>query len=190
MGDALSPAMTIGTCAWMEREWMASLHEDTKRKFVARRYMDDILLFFAKDGWDSDRFYDDFKRSECYMAPLKLEEATDGTFLETTFRVDGNYVHFRLKNVNQGGVRKVWRYQSYDSYTPYEQKKSTLIATLKKVDFMAGNQTERYESALDKLAEFASLGYPPKVREYACQRVGRETNQRIWFAVAKQQRGM
>ena len=86
--------------------------------------------------------------------------------------------------------KATWRYQSYDSYTPYEQKKSTLIATLKKVDFMAGNQTERYESALDKLAEFASLGYPPKVREYACQRVGRETNQRIWFAVAKQQRGM
>ena len=25
MGDALSPAMTIGTCAWMEREWMATL---------------------------------------------------------------------------------------------------------------------------------------------------------------------
>ena len=32
MGDALSPAMTIGTCGWMEREFMQSLHKDTKRQ--------------------------------------------------------------------------------------------------------------------------------------------------------------
>ena len=121
------------------------------------------------------------------MAPLKLEEATDGTFLETSFRVDGDYVHFRLKNVNQRGVRKVWRYQAYDSYTPYTQKRSTLIATLKKVDFMAGSKNELYESAMDKLAEFASLGYPEKVRQYACHRVGRETRHQLWFAVARDQ---
>ena len=149
--------------------------------------MDDILLLFAKEGWNSVRFYEDFRRSECYMAPLKLEEATDGTFLETSFRVDGDYVHFRLKNVNQRGVRKVWRYQAYDSYTPYTQKRSTLIATLKKVDFMAGSKNELYESAMDKLAEFASLGYPEKVRQYACHRVGRETRHQLWFAVARDQ---
>ena len=57
MGDALSPAMTIGTCGWMEREWMTSLHENAKSKFAAKRYMDDILLFFLKDGWDSEKFY-------------------------------------------------------------------------------------------------------------------------------------
>ena len=53
------------------------------------------MLFFEKHGWDSARFYDDLKRSECYMPPLKLEEAldgigeaTDGTFLETSFKVE------------------------------------------------------------------------------------------------------
>jgi hypothetical protein len=187
MGDALSPAMTIGTCAWMEREWMQSLHEDVKRRFVARRYMDDVLLFFQKHGWDSARFYEDFKRSECYMPPLELEEAADGTFLETSFWVQGSYIHFRLKNVNEGGAKKVWRYQPYDSYTPYQQKRSTLIATLKKIDAMAGNKSERFESAMHKLKEFADLGYPTKVRQYACHRVGRETGQSIWFGVAKQQ---
>ena len=35
--------------------------------------------------------------------------------------------------------------------------------------------------------EFADLGYPTKVRQYACHRVGRETGQPIWFGVAKQQ---
>ena len=41
-----------------------------------------------------------------------------------------------------------------------------------------------------QLFDRAQLSQYNKVREYACQRVGRETNQRIWFAVAKQQRGM
>ena len=69
----------------MEREWMASLDDATKRNFMARRYMDDILLLMRKGGWDSRRFYEDFRRSECYARPLNLEEASDGTFLETYF---------------------------------------------------------------------------------------------------------
>ena len=78
----------------------------------------------------------------------------------------------------------------YDSYMPYEQKRSTLIATLKKVDRMAGNKSERFVSAMHKLKEFADLGYPVRVRQYACYRVERETGQRIWLAVAKQQSAM
>ena len=120
MGDALSPAMTIGTCGWMEREWMTSLHAATKTKFAAKRYMDDILLLMQKEGWDRQRFYEDFKRSECYARPLNLEEATDGTFLETFFTVQHDHIDFRLKNVNEGEVKKVWRYQAWDSYSPNE----------------------------------------------------------------------
>ena len=60
---------------------MTSLHAATKTKFAAKRYMDDILLLMQKEGWDRQRFYEDFKRSECYARPLNLEEATDGTFL-------------------------------------------------------------------------------------------------------------
>ena len=63
MGDALSPGMTIGTCGWMEREWMTTLHSAVKKKFVAKRYLDDVLLFLANGGWDHERFYKDFKRS-------------------------------------------------------------------------------------------------------------------------------
>ena len=95
-------AMTIGTCGWMEREWMTSLHAATKTKFAAKRYMDDILLLMQKEGWDRQRFYADFKRSECYARPLNLEEATDGTFLETFFTVQHDHIDFRLKNVNEG----------------------------------------------------------------------------------------
>ena len=59
---------------------MTSLHAATMTKFAAKRYMDDILLLMQKEGWDRQRFYEDFKRSECYARPLNLEEATDGTF--------------------------------------------------------------------------------------------------------------
>ena len=166
---------------------MASLHEDVKRRFMAKRYMDDILIVMRKDGWDSGRFYEDFKASECYMKPLKLEEASDGTFLETSFQVDRDQIQFRLKNVNEGGVKKVWRYQAYDSYTTSEQKWSTLVATLKKVNFMAGDGKELMESAMEKLREFADLGYPVQVRKSACYRVGREVERTEWIMVAAAQ---
>ena len=91
---------------------MTSLHAATMTKFAAKRYMDDILLLMQKEGWDRQRFYEDFKRSECYARPLNLEEATDGTFLETFFTVQHDHIDFRLKNVNEGEVKKVWRYQA------------------------------------------------------------------------------
>ena len=50
---------------------------------------------------------------------------------------------------------------------------------------MAGSKNELYESAMDKLDEFASLGYPEKVRQYACHRVGRKTRHQLWFAIAR-----
>ena len=89
----------------MEREWMNSLDVRVKQKFMAKRYMDGVLLFLKTRGWDSERFYEDFKRSECYMPPLNLEEASGGTFLETSFRMQDGQLHYRLKNTNAGGER-------------------------------------------------------------------------------------
>jgi hypothetical protein len=65
MGDPLSPGMTIGACAWMEKEWMQTLTEKDKEMFGAKRFMDDILLIKAKnESWDYERFTDDFIASE------------------------------------------------------------------------------------------------------------------------------
>ena len=46
--------------------------------------MDDVITVTAKDdgAWDVDRFREDFRRSECYWAPLKLEAAENAHFLE------------------------------------------------------------------------------------------------------------
>ena len=87
--------------------------------------------------------------------------------------------------MNVNGERKVWRYHNFSSYTPYSQKRATLVATLKKVDKMASDSHMRVASAYDKLAEFSQLGYPTRMLQYACQRVGRETGHSTWFKIAK-----
>ena len=38
------------------------------------------------------------------------------------FTAQHDHIDFRLKNVNEGEVKKVWRYQAWDSYSPNEQK--------------------------------------------------------------------
>ena len=166
---------------------MLGVDATTKGYFRVRRYMDDVLLFMRKHGWDRERFYADFKRSECYMPPLNLEEADAGTFLETSFVIDRGQLRYRLKNINAGGEKRVWRYHSFDSYTTTEQKRSTMVATLKKVDFMASDDFERFESARDKLREFADLGYPTKMRREACGVLIRERPSMAWAIVGAMQ---
>ena len=94
---------------------------------------------------------------------------------------------YRLKNANEGDVKRVWRYQSWESYSPSEQKRRTLVATLQKVAAMASNEKEMVNSAMAKLREFADLGYPASVRKDACCRVA-SSNGAIWIVVALTQR--
>ena len=76
MGDPLSPGMTIGACAWMEKNWLMTLTDEDKQYFRAARYMDDILMFLAQsESWDREHFIRDFTKSECYHDPLKLTDA-------------------------------------------------------------------------------------------------------------------
>ena len=66
MGDPHSPGITIGTCAWMEKEWLNTLEQEVRDSFVARRYMDDVIFFVAKNGEiDCDKLMNNF-REECY----------------------------------------------------------------------------------------------------------------------------
>ena len=65
MGDPLSPGMTVITCAWMEHKWLKTKDTRDKTCFAARRFMDDILMRYAKPRWwDHERFLHDFTRSD------------------------------------------------------------------------------------------------------------------------------
>jgi len=49
--------MTIGTCGWMEREWLAGVTSSSRRFFRAARYMDDVLVALStSDKWDKEMF--------------------------------------------------------------------------------------------------------------------------------------
>ena len=184
MGDPISPAMTIGACAWMEQEWMQTIADRDKGYFKARRYMDDILVVYADTPeWDSEKFLEDFQRSECYQEPLKLEAGKDGTFLETRFQIRDNSFVFKLKNDNEGDEIKVWRYQHFYSNSPFAQKRATLTACLRKVHAMASDSEVLYESALAKVAEFRRLCYPQSVLMKACAYLGATTGERRWLDV-------
>ena len=68
------------------------------------------------------------------------------------------------------------------------KKMSVLTAKLKKVDFMASDQSEKLMSALDKLREFQDLGYPARVRKHACAMLAEERDNIVWRIVAAIQR--
>ena len=110
---------------------MQTLDDDAKARFRMKRYMDDVITVTAKDdsAWDVDRFRDDFRRSECYWAPLKLEAAESTHLLETTLELDpsGSF-RTRLKNVYEGceTAPRVWRYHRWDSFTCAKMKLSLI----------------------------------------------------------------
>ena len=83
---------------------LRELTRDPKDKvaFRAKRYMDDILMFYTKHpSWDHERFLRDFSDSQCYWQPLKLETANPDTFLETKFSCSNHHLTYRIKNLNE-----------------------------------------------------------------------------------------
>ena len=167
-----SGGMTIGACAWMEKVWMQSLTQEERDNFEAKRYMDDVIIFYT------DKF-DAGKIKECYNAPLKLEDAASDTFLESTFHVTThNNIQYWLKNDNHPNVPpKTWRYAHFHSHMAYNQKKAVLKACLQKVHKMASDNTARRISAIHKLVEFGKLGYPYKLLWSMCTTMGVESRE-------------
>ena len=188
MGDPHSPGMTIGTCAWMEHEWLQTVHAKSQENFLARRYMDDLLAFYAqRPDWDEGRFLHDI-REHCYLPPLRLEPGTEGTFLETSFEItDANTLRYWLKNTNsEGESPKVWRYAHFDSHGDFKRKRAVLMSCLQKVQKMASDGAALRLSAGQKLAEFSNLRYPRKMLWTACTTMGVSTRNTIWFRVREQ----
>ena len=185
MGDPHSPGMCIGACAWMEKEWMATLTAETKRYFKAKRYMDDILFCYATNPqFDAQTLMADLSHSHCYLPPLKLEQAPPDTFLETTFRIENNHITYKIKNENhENAPPKTWRYAHFKDHTAFAQKRSVLQATLMKVHNLASDNENIYVSAKQKLAEFRRLQYPERMLWTACTTVGVRTRRRIWFTI-------
>ena len=150
------------------------------------RFMDDIAIVYADSSqWDSQMFIADFTQSQCYQEPLKLEPGKDGTFLETRVWIKDNEIRHKLKNDNEGGQAKIWRYKHFDDGSPFMEKRATLTACLKKVQLMASDaQADVFATAaLDKIAEFRRIRYPLSVLSKCCTFLGASTGVRQWFDV-------
>ena len=183
MGSPLSPAMAIITTAWMEKRWMASLSQGQRGSFRAMRFMDDIFVRYREGEDVLQRL-----KADCYLPPLKLEDAEQDTFLETTLvpLPDGGLAH-RLKNKNEGSTERqqIWRYHRYDSYCPYLQKFGVLMGTLRKVADMASDREQLEFSGQEKLREFELLGYPRRVLRMACYKMHGIDREREWLTLAR-----
>ena len=188
MGGPISPGMTIGTCAWMEQEWLKGIHPTDTALFRAARYMDDVLMFRATPAtWDHDKFAAAFK-TECYFPPLNLVEVEGHDFLESTIHVANGKARHWLKNVNvPGEAPKVWRYQNFGSYSPLALKSAVFMCSLQKVHFYASDEAALFHSACQKVDEFARLGYPGWLRRKLCCRMAISSRCKVWLAVRDMQ---
>ena len=186
MGGPLSPGATIVTCAWMEQEFLHSLHKEDRSYFTAKRYMDDVIMV-CKDGgcWDHSHFLHELT-TNCYMPPLNLEPSAEGVFLETEFEICNNQIVHRLKNDNKDARHpKVWRYQHFNSYAPYARKRAAITNALNKVSFHASDEAQIIGSGITKMREFIQAGYPYTVLKYCANTVANKDNMRAWNIVLK-----
>ena len=181
MGMEIAPAMTIGTCAWMEKEWMNTMTEENKRNIVGMRYMDDLFIMSTKrkgKGIIANL------EKELYWEPMKLLKTDDNTFLETEYEMTptGNMKYW-LKDTNKGYDKKVWRYHHYDSGLPFFMKKAGVRMCLTKLEKMASDKMVLKNTAKNRLVELMDLGYPKKLLQYHCATMARDTGNSTWLQV-------
>ena len=104
--------------------------------------------------------------------------------METRFWVEGNEIKYKLKNDNEDGSNRIWRYQHWYANTPFLQKRATLTACLRKVQHQASNPAIMGSSALDKIAEFRRLRYPESVCRKACTYLAASQGMGTWITVS------
>ena len=142
------------------------------------------MFLLKNDGWKHEEFVKDFTKSDCYMSPLKLTDGDEGTFLETSFEVtSGNKIRYWLKN--KADLTSQWKYSHFDSHASLTQKRSTMIATLRKVHQMASDKKKLILSAEKKIKEFLNLKYPIGMIWKACSRIAREECEGTWITIRK-----
>ena len=99
------------------------------------------------------------------------------------FWIENGQIRHKLKNENEGGEEKVWRYQHWYANLPFLQKRGTLTACLRKVQQQASDPGAMLLSALEKIAEFRRLRYPASVCRKACTYLAASQGKGTWITV-------
>ena len=103
--------------------------------------------------------------------------------METRFTIKNNKFQLKLKNDNENGDGKLWRYQHFYSNSPFMQKRATLAACLRKVHNMASDPGMLFVSGLAKAEEFRRLRYPLNVLCKTCAYLGASTGNITWIQI-------
>ena len=111
---------------------------------------------------------------------LKLEEAEQGKFLETSYVKEGTHISYGLKNVSEEAI-KVWRYNHYRSRLAYATKRATMMAALRKAFDMASDSKQKLIGIKAKCKEFIDLEYPPGILKFTCVWLYHETRDTVWL---------
>ena len=163
MGDPLSPAMCIATCAMHEMDWMQTLPEQLKNKVSFDRYLDDIFLITnGVKGKELEDLELNFENN-CYPKCLVLEKTSADEFLEMKVRVDGDEIQIRHWNKNAEhiaahGKQRYFKHQHNDSYSCPRAKRGALVGTWTRM--IDNTNVEDLRTILDeKVVELQGLNY-------------------------------
>jgi len=168
MGDPMSPAICIGTCAILEKQWMDKLETSIQEKVRAVRYLDDIYMVLNKNGLTNPSdITRDFEK-KCYPKSLTLEQTPPSEFLEclvhTTKNGDITMQHWNKNNthIQNTGDQYYYKQQHYNSYAPGRSKTGALIGTWTRVDTNSNRDDLLQKSIQEKIQELRVLQYPSK----------------------------
>ena len=150
MGKCSSPPIACCVCIVAEYEWLQSLGQDNVL-VDGTRFMDDVQIFIVFVVGDDRYSYDRARRIlrshqlECYDSELTLEstmavEDVRWEYLETHVvnRPQYPWIYCVHKTKQEelllaGKPRTLIKTVSYDSYSPYSQKRGVLIGTLGRI---------------------------------------------------------
>ena len=172
--------MAIATCAWLERNWKATLAADQQKYFTFVRYLDDILgvtLHGATDPADHSRAQEVVSSflANCYPKPqISLVQQFDNKYLECAVGTGGHSVLFSHWNKNLPHLRhdtlaqRILRHQHPHSYNPLRQKFGTMIGEFTRIMRNSSTTMRMQTALLEKAFEYKFLGYSTNMLQRAC----------------------
>ena len=163
MGDSLSPAFAVGTCAWFEKKWMMKVPAQHKWRIKGIRYMDDVLMIINDEGWGrAQEFFDSFtEMGGCYPAPLSLSEDSGDTYLECKIHNKGSTVLMQHWNKNEGSEvhQRFYKGTHALSYSELTHKIGAMIGTLVRMKRNTSTNELLQISLAEKWKELKFLQY-------------------------------
>ena len=186
MGDPLSPAICIATCAYVEMTWFDSLPAEVKPHARFTRYLDDIYMVANKTGIPN---YEDFIQdfiSKCYPACLELEETPNDKYLECKTDVQGNRINVQHWNKNhthimETGRQHYFKQQHFHSYTTDHCKRGALIGTWTRMNENTNTKDGLRLAINQKSLELDILQYPHRYVKKTLRYMHDKTQNEVWL---------